>query len=251
MCSWDKGCFPVEGTLLASGSPGIGIFAVRRPSRILIAVIGSVVFGYAVYVSARRGLADWNSMRWRYEIAGWAEHRASPPPERLQEAITTLIETIELTPDDPTLIEHLGTALALRAAGSSPGSEPQRLYLVAALVRFRNAAALRPTSPYTWANILLTKYRLGEVDDEFFGAMRNALAFGPWEPAVQLIVADAGLGAWERLDEALRALVRDDLQRAAVRQADSLVRIASDHHKIDIVCAASNDRIKSRVKCPE
>jgi hypothetical protein len=221
----------------------------RRPYRILIALIGTAVLGTAVYESATRGLADWSSMRWRHEIAGWAERRASPPPERLQEAITTLIDALALTPDDPTLIEHLGTALELRATGSPPGSESRRLYLAAALVYFRNAAALRPTSPYTWANILLTKYRLGQVDDEFFGAMRHALDFGPWEPAVQLIVADTGLGAWERLDSGLRGQVSENLQRAAVRQADALARLATYHRRIDLVCAASFDRMKNKLKC--
>jgi len=225
------------------------LFALRRPYRILIALIGTGVLGFAVYASAKRGLADWSTMRWRHEITGWAEQRASPPPEHLQEAITTLIDALALTPDDPALIEHLGIAIELRAAGSPPGSEAQRLYLAAALFHFRNAAALRPTSPYTWANILLAKYRLGEIDEEFFGAMRHALDFGPWEPAVQLIVADAGLGAWDRLDSGLRGRVSENLQRASVRQADALVRIATDHRRIDLICAASIDRIKNRVKC--
>jgi hypothetical protein len=221
----------------------------RRPYRILIALIGTAVLGYAVYASAKRGLADWHSMRWRHEIAGWAERRASPPPERLQEAITTLIDALALTPDDPTLIEHLGIALELRATGSPPGINSQRLDLAQALVSFRKAAALRPTSPYTWANILLAKYRLGQVDDEFFGAMRHALDFGPWEPAVQLIVADTGLGAWERLDSGLRGRVSENLQRAAVRQADALARIATYQRRIDLVCAASFDKMKNKVKC--
>lgn len=224
-------------------------FALHRPYRILIALIGTAVLGLGVFESARRGLADWSSMRWRHEIAGWAERQTNPPRDRLQEAITTLIETIELTPDDPTLIEHLGVALELRATGSPPDSEARRRYIAAALFHFRKAAALRPTSPYTWANILLAKYRLGEVDDEFFGAMRHALDFGPWEPAVQLIVADTGLGAWERLDSGLRGRVREDLQRAALRQSDALVRIATDHHKINLVCAASIDSVKNRLKC--
>lgn len=221
----------------------------RRPYRILIALIGTAVLGYAVYESAERGLADWHSMRWRHEITGWAERRASPPPEALQDAITALIETLELTPNDSTLIEHLGLAHELRAIGSPPGSESRRLNLAQALIHFRNAAALRPTSPYTWANILLAKYRLGEVDEEFFGAMRHALDFGPWEPAVQLIVADTGLGAWDRLDRGLRDRVNENLRRAAVRQADALARIATDNHGIDLVCAASFDRMKNKVKC--
>lgn len=224
-------------------------FALRRHYRILIALIVTAILGYAVYASAKRGLADWSSMRWRHEIASWAEGRATPPPERLQEAITTLIDALTLTPDDPTLIEHLGTALHLRATAFPPGSDMRRLSLAAALFYFRKAATLRPTSPYAWANVLLAKYRLGQIDDEFFGAMRHALDFGPWEPAVQLIVADTALGAWDKLDQGLRARANENLQRAAVRQADGLARIASDQRRIDIVCALSLDTMKNKVKC--
>jgi len=225
------------------------VSTLRRSHRILIALIGTAILGYAAYESAKRGLADWRSMRWRHEIASWAERRASPPQDRMQDAITTLIDALELTPEDPTLIEHLGVALELRASGPLPSGESRRLYLAGALSYFRNAAALRPTSPYTWANILLAKYRLGEVDDEFFAAMRNALEFGPWEPAVQLIVADTALGAWEKLDSGLRTRVSENLQRATLRQADALARIATYHHRIDLVCAASFERMKNKVKC--
>lgn len=221
----------------------------RRRYRILIALMVIAILGYAVYASAKRGLADWNSMRARHEIAGWAERRATPPPERLQEAITTLIDARALAPNDPILIEHLGTALELRATASPPGSEMRHLSLAAALVYFRKAAALRPGSPYTWANILLAKYRMGQIDNEFFGAMRNALELGPWEPAVQLIVADTALGAWDKLDSGLRARANENLQRAAVRQADGLARIASGQRRIDLVCALSLDTMKNRLRC--
>jgi hypothetical protein len=223
----------------------------RLPYRILIALIGSVVLAYAGYESARRGLGDWRSMRWRHEISNWAERRESPPQDRLQEAIATLIDALALTPQDPTLLEHLGIAHELRANGSPSGGLSWRLNLVQSLDYFRQSAALRPTSPYTWANILLAKYRLGQVDDEFFGSMRNALDFGPWEPAVQLIVADAALGAWDRLDQSLRGRATENLQRASLRQADALARIASFRRRIDLVCAVAYKQMKNKVKCTE
>lgn len=221
----------------------------RRPYRILIALASSAVLGYAAYVSAERGLADWNSMRARHDVTTWAERRTKPQPERLQEAIDSLIDALERTPNDPTLIEDLGTALQLRAGASAPDSQMRRLAPAAALVYFRKAAALRPSSPYTWANILLAKYSLGQIDDEFFGAMRNALDLGPWEPAVQLIVADASLGVWDRLDANLRTRAIENLRRTAARHPDALARIGKDRHRISIVCAAAGDKMKNKLKC--
>lgn len=219
------------------------------PYRILLALIATLVLGSAIYDSAKRGLADWRGMRWRHEISNWAERRSSPPPDRLQEAIATLIDTLGLTPEDPTLREHMGIAHELRASASPPGSLSARLNLAQSLEYFRQSAALRPTSPYTWANILLAKYRLGQFDDEYFDAMRNALTFGPWEPAVQLIVADAALGAWDRLDEDLRARATENLRRATLRQSDGLARIASFHRRLDLICAVAFKEMQNKVKC--
>lgn len=227
----------------------LAISALRLPYRILIALTGSALIGYAIYASGTRGLADWSTMRWRHEVTGWADRRATPPPpERLQEAIGSLTATLARTPDDPTLNEHLGVALELRAAGFPPGSDRRR-YLAEALVYFRKAAVLRPTSPYTWGNILVAKYRLGQIDAEFFGAMHHALDFGPGEPAVQLIVADTGLGAWDGLDSGLRARVTENLQRTAVRQTDALARIATKQRRIELVCAMSIEKMKTKLKC--
>jgi hypothetical protein len=221
----------------------------HRTYRILIALAGTAVLGFAAYASARRGLADWTSMRDRHEIAAWAERHAYPPPARLQESVTSLIEALELTPQDPTLIEHLGVALELRARASRPGSDMRRLALAASLSYFRKAAALRPSSPYTWANILLAKYRLGQIDEEFARALRNALALGPWEPAVQLIAAEAALGTWDSLDSGLRASAGQNLQRAALRQSGALARLATDPRRAELLCAALLDKLQNRVEC--
>ena len=221
----------------------------RRPYRILIALAGTAILGYAAYESGKRGLADWRTMRWRREIAAWAERRTVPAQERMQEAFKSLIDARELSPDDPKLIEHMGVLFNLRAGEYPIGSESWRLNLGQALIEFRRAADLRPTSAYTWANIVLAKYQLEQFDEEFSAAMRHALEFGPWEPAVQLIVADTGLGAWNKLDSDLRNRVSENLQRTALRQADALARIAAGHGRIDIVCATSNDTMKNKVKC--
>ena len=223
--------------------------ALPQRYRVLIALLGSAILAYAAFVSAKRGLADWSSMQARHEVVTWTEHRTIPPPARLQEAINSLINALARAPNDPILIEHLGAALQLRANAAAPGSQLRQLALRAALVYFRKAAALRPSSPYTWANILLVKYHLGQIDDEFFDTIRNALDLGPWEPAVQLIVADATLGTWNGLDAGLRTRATENLRRAAVRQTAALARIATDQRRVDLICAAAFEEMKSKLKC--
>ncbi len=188
-------------------------------------------------------------MRWRHEIATWNARHVIPNQELLQEALTALIDAHELVPDDASIIEHLGVLHNLRALSYPPGSLSWSLNLDQALLYFRQAAKLRPTSSYTWANIVLAKYRLGRFDAEFSAAMQHALDFGPWEPAVQLAIADAGLGAWEELDSASRDRMRENLRRAAVRQSDALAQIAFGQRRTDVICAASLDMMKNKVKC--
>jgi hypothetical protein len=95
---------------------------------------------------------------------------------------------------------------------------------------------MRPGSPYAWASIALLKLRLGQMDAEFYGALERAAQFGPWEPAVQVAIADAGLAAWRRLAPPAKALVVADLERALLRQAPEIRRIAAAHGTLPLVC---------------
>jgi len=222
--------------------------AANRVSRALIALLGIAVLVWAGYEAGRRGLADWISMRARYQVVSWAEKHSVPSQAQWQRAVDALGAALKIAPDDPTLYDHLGVAYQLASAAFDPRGQ-WNVYAEYSLLYFQRAAALRPTSPYSWASIAMMKYRLGRVDGELFKALALAMRLGPWEPRVQVVVSDLGLALWDRLDEEQRGQIRENWRRTAVRQADQLVRLAIARNRVDIVCKTSLDSLKNRLEC--
>lgn len=112
--------------------------------------------------------------------------------------------------------------------------------LLMALQNYRKAAALRPAWPFTWNHITLVKYRLGEIDDEFFVALDNSLTTGPWEPGVQQVVAEVGLRTWKMLDSRLREKVVRNIHRGISLQPDLMMKILEKYDRLYMVCYQGN-----------
>jgi hypothetical protein len=217
-------------------------------SRTLIALLGASLLACAAYEAGRRGLADWISMRSRYEVNLWTEKQAAPTFQQWQRAVEALRSALKLAPEDPSLHDHLGVAYEVASATFSPGGR-WNVYREFSLVHFRQATVLRPTSPYSWANVALTKYGLGQRDDELYRALAAAMRLGPWEPGVQLITSDLGLLLWEDLAPALKEQVRANWIRTAHRQADPLARLALTRNRLGLLCNISDKSMKKSLKC--
>jgi hypothetical protein len=95
----------------------------------------------------------------------------------------------------------------------------------------------RPGSPYTWANIALLKARLPEPDREFETALRNAARLGPWEPEVQITLADVGFRNWDKVAPETRAALQANVTRALRWQAAKLFDLARRTGRLDVLCA--------------
>jgi len=187
-------------------------------------------------------------MRARQDVSLWGEKRTPPSAAQWQGAVDALRSALLLTPADPTLQDHLGLAYDLAAA--APAARQWPVYREFALLHFREAARLRPTSPYSWANVAQMKYRLGQHDAELARALSLAMRYGPWEPLVQLIASDIGLALWDRLEPALRGELRENWRRTALRQAEALARLGQAHRREKLLCEEALDVLGNRLKCP-
>ena len=219
-------------------------------ARVAIALACITLLAFAAHDSALRGLADWRSARGRNDIRMWTQGGAVQSQERWQRAVDALREALRLAPQDPALWESLGFAYDIAARNFVPAGG-WSVYTEFALIHFRQAAALRPTSPYSWAGVAVMKYRLGQVDEEFRQAFSSAMRLGPWEPGLQLITSDLGLALWDTLDPQLRDEVRENWRRTAVRQADQLAKLALTHGRAGLLCEVSLDALKNRLKCKQ
>jgi len=228
-----------------------------RIARFAIALAGITLLALAAHDSALRGLADWRSTRGRHDIRMWTQGRAVQSEEQWQRAVDALREALRLAPQDPALWESLGFAYDIGSRNFVPngGRGGWSVYSEFALIHFRQAAALRPTSPYSWAGVAVMKYRLDQLDEEFRQAFSSAMRLGPWEPGLQLITSDMGLALWDRLDSQLRDEVRENWRRTAVRQADQLAKLAISRGRAGVVCEEAVeealDALKNRLKCPK
>ncbi len=114
-----------------------------------------------------------------------------------------------------------------------------------ARVRFRQALLQRPTSPFLWANLALTKLYLNEIDDELLTALRNADALGPWEPTVQQTTLFVGLALWQDLDPDLRQALVRTIERGALRNAQKMFEIVKSYARFDLICDIEQYKAKA------
>lgn len=97
---------------------------------------------------------------------------------------------------NPHFVEQAARLQELRVLGLQSRDPALRDGLRQSLARYREAAAMRPGSPYVWAGIAMLKARLNDMDFEFYGALERAARLGPWEPQVQIALIDLGLATW-------------------------------------------------------
>jgi len=200
---------------------------------------------WGIQAAAVRGLADARYFEARTVLTRATQESQLPKPAELAEAQTSLREAIALEPANPLFVEQLARVHEMRALQLSRDDPARREESRSALARFREAASMRPASPYAWAAIAALKLRLDDIDFEFYGALQRAERYGRWEPAIQVELADIGLAAWPLLAQPAKVLTLEAIARALPRQAKEIRRIAAAHGTLGEVCAAENRLRKS------
>jgi hypothetical protein len=213
-------------------------------ARAAFALFGAALLIAGIHAAAVRGLADVHYTQARLVLSGATQAGRVPEAGELAQARAALREAQRFEPSNPLFVEQSARiaeieALSMRGLVMPRGDPPARAVLLDSLGGWREAARMRPGSPYAWASIALLKLRLGQMDAEFYGALERAAQFGPWEPQVQIAIADAGLAAWRRLPPPAKTLVIADLERALLRQAPEVRRIATAHRTLPLVCASA------------
>ncbi len=153
----------------------------------------------------------------------------------IREINEALVLAQRIDPGNPTTAESRGSLHLLNVRESDDGYATGGQQSIA-LEQFALALALRPGSPYTWANLARTKYNLGLVDAQFHLSMRNAILLGPWEPEVQFAVVDMGLALWDELPSDLRPKVLAMAQNGQRRYAKEIVAIAERRRRLSDIC---------------
>ena len=206
-------------------------------SRIIMALLGAAILVAGIHAAALRGLADAHYTNARLTLSGGTPANRAPRPDTLAPALASLRQALLFEPSNPHFVEQSARVQELRALGLPSRDPAMREGLRQSLAQYREAAAMRPGSPYVWAGIAMLKVRLNDMDFEFYGALERAGRLGPWEPQVQIAMIDVGLATWAWLARPGRDLVLGALERGLLRQASEVSRIAAVHGTLPQVCA--------------
>lgn len=172
----------------------------------------------------------------------------TPDRQEIRSAARLFSDSLEFAAGNPWALEGLG---ALDLARMRASRIPREALAVTrdARVRFREALLLRPTSPFLWANLALSKLYLNQIDDELLTALRHANELGPWEPNVQQTVLFVGLAVWRDLDPELRQALARTIERGASRNANKIHEIVKSYARFDLICAIEKYQLIAAADC--
>lgn len=197
-------------------------------SKVVFWICGAFLL-FVIFSSIRIGAADLLSGYVRNELYAWSSSARRPDVSAVNSVSNALDVARLIAPDNPDHYENMAR-LALVRSGMPGTSESERnLHLAHGLEQIHKAIVLRPASPYSWGIMLLLKRERAEYDSEFCRSLERAVTLGPWEPTVQLIVADVGISAWAALPSAEQEMLRGNLVRGVKRQAKQMISIFRLH----------------------
>lgn len=184
----------------------------------------------------RLGMAGLLVQTAQAETDRWTSASRAPNMAEISRAAKYFTESLEYIPGNPWALEGAG---ALNLARMRASRIPREAHAAArdARARIRQALVQRPTSPFLWANLALTKLYLDEIDGELRTALRHADELGPWEPSVQQTTLFVGLAVWRDLDPSLQQALARTVERGASRNARKMFEIVKSYARFDLVCA--------------
>ncbi len=184
---------------------------------------------FVMFSATRIGIADFLSGYIRKEIAAWSSGKVPLDVSDQAEVSRVLVVAQLISPGNPDHYEDMARLDLVRSGMPGITGAERTGLLRRGLVSIRRAIVLRPASPYSWAILLRLKNELGEYDAEFRRSLERTVTLGPWEPELQLVVADIGWSAWAGLPDAEREMVSENLVRGMKRQAEAMLVVAQSH----------------------
>jgi len=207
-----------------------------------------IFLAIAAAQSARLGVAGLFTQLGQLEIDRWASLSRSPNLAEVKRSERFISDSLGYAADNPWALE---TAGALDLAKMRASKTPREALAATkdAHSKFRQALRQRPTSPFLWANLALTKLYLNEIDGELLAALRLANELGPWEPTVQQTALFVGLAVWQELDTGLRETFMQAIERGALRDPQKMLEIVKSYRRLDLICGIGKYEVIAGPDC--
>jgi len=215
-----------------------------------LGILGIAIFMALAGAGLFQASAGWSGFLGYSSMTAWAKGKRYPSPDEWSLAKRHLENARSFDRANPKVLEDLAFVYKWQVRYDFPTGSAGLAYLQQALDLFRQSARLRPVSARTWSTIASTKSQLVQLDDEFFRAIDNAARLGPWEPEVQIALANIGFIHWYSLPTPTQATLQRVMQRGLKRQDEELFNFATRAMRLDVLCAAPDARrSKFAVRC--
>jgi len=179
--------------------------------------------------SVQWGMADALTYSANNQLNAWIAKRTTPSAERWMGIEADLKRAEELAGSDPQPPELLG-ALHLHVVGKGDQTE-------VALQHLKRALQLRPSSPYTWINVVDAMYRSGMTSGSFERILLMTQRLGPSEPESQRLMADVGLALWDQVGAEAQESVRVAVSAGMRRNPLEMLQISQRRGRLELACA--------------
>jgi hypothetical protein len=194
---------------------------------------------WLIYLAGCWGLADIFIKQAQFDIQQWQTKELTL--NTWQVTHSTLQWAVKLEPQHPDFLEFMGMAYFLHK-NLKVGTAKKLTADYHALNYFLKAAKQRPVSAYAWANIVIMKHHLKQYDKQLFKALETAILLGPWEPFVQLTVAEVGLANWDRLPPKTQLTVLTMIEQGMRWQSKSVRTLIEKYQRKEVVCKHSGQK---------
>ncbi|MCP3667422.1 MAG: hypothetical protein GY696_33830 [Gammaproteobacteria bacterium] len=193
-----------------------------------------------MFFAAARGASGVGRFLIQQHMDSWTKNKQLPDRGDWDQVAGFFDWAYVFTPDNPGLLQ-LGGRLYEWRGEMAQTPENRALALDQALSLYEQSIALRPVWPHAWMDYAGTKLRLQQFDEHFQNAFQQAMALGPWEPAVQLGIARIGFAAGPALSRESRRELVANLQRTASVQPHKLLKLAEQQRQLLMVCYGVRD----------
>ena len=210
---------------------------------------------YLVYFAGTWGLADMYARPAINTLEEWQKGKKELEEEDWQRLQANLEKAIELDPTNPDINLWLGKVIEGPYAKVGLRKSIAKDARLKAAGYYRESIRLRRTWPFAWIDLAMVKYRLFEIDDEFFHAVRRSMYYGPWEPDILRVVSDFGMVLWKILDENNRDFFLTTTRRAFQHISNPHVKALKaaivKRNFVDRLCESTADNVPLTEFCKQ
>ncbi len=207
----------------------------------LLALVLIPAFLYMIYIAGSWGLADIYFSSAKNEIEHWKSGKITLEDKDWDRLRANLSKAVKLDPNNPEIHEKLAYVIEGRFFNVVSKEPKAQIVRLLALEHYRKSVHLRPVWPYAWANVASIKYRLGQIDDEFFEALHNVVKFGAWEPGLQRLVVELWINELKAFPQEEHQFVLEVVSRALEKQPNRILDLIRKKGLLGLICLIKKD----------